>query len=317
MDGPRHADSDAAEPYAPPRIDDAGVRRRRLNVLVLGLGVVTTVATCAMVEFFRSGGADPMGFYLNRVIPLGALLVGIVAGSGYGLGALWSQVRLRRLALALIVALQLTAWAATYVFAWWRAAPVYADGGSPVDLVSWFDAITQGMQWRSERGGTSDVLGAWGYLVRFGELVGFGAGGLLVPGAMAARPYCEECQRYLEAQGICSIPASGEARSFVRQKTQDAVDAPVVAQLQERITNVLTALERGDAAEVVAALAAARPPPPAPKAYRVVEVRRHRCQGCRAGDVELRLIDIRAGNQQRLALIHVDEAVMTAVSAFR
>ncbi len=79
---------------APP-VSSTGLESKSPILLIL-LGLVTTVAALGAVWGINllSDDFNLMGLYMLWIIPVGALLVGVAAGSGYGMGSWWTGVRI-------------------------------------------------------------------------------------------------------------------------------------------------------------------------------------------------------------------------------
>src|SRR3954467_8419799 len=76
-------------------------------IVLLG-GFITSALTLAGIYWLNRKSPDfhPMGFYANYVIPAGAILVGLVAGSGYGIASWLTGARIGRGLLWTVVAMQ-------------------------------------------------------------------------------------------------------------------------------------------------------------------------------------------------------------------
>jgi hypothetical protein len=66
------------------------------------------------------------------------------------------------------------------------------------------------------------------------EVVGFVAGGLIVPMVLRKAPYCAECQRYMKTRQLALIPASIPARRV--KKSDPAGQAAYQAEQQQAFT---------------------------------------------------------------------------------
>ena len=69
------------------------------------------------------------------------------------------------------------------------------------------------MAWQNSR--TREIgapLGVLGYLVRFGEILGFIAGGVLTPIVLRKLPYCQTCQVYQRTKSLGYFPATVATR---------------------------------------------------------------------------------------------------------
>src|SRR5438045_3862552 len=80
--------------------------------LVLICGLITTALALLGIYLLdrNTDGVHIMGWYANYVIPAGALLVGIAASSGYGVGSWFSGIRITRSLLWTMCVLQVIAY---------------------------------------------------------------------------------------------------------------------------------------------------------------------------------------------------------------
>src|SRR4051812_17886967 len=84
--------------YAPPG------QTTKMPFVVLASGLTTTtVALFGAWAAQKYGDENIMGWYANLVIPVGALLIGLVASSGYGIASWFSGVKIHRWLLGLIL----------------------------------------------------------------------------------------------------------------------------------------------------------------------------------------------------------------------
>jgi hypothetical protein len=110
------------------------------DAMVLSSGLLTGLAVLGGLLWLgeRAPDFNPMGRYVLFIIPFGAVLVGIVAGLGYGLASFWSGRRITRPLMVVILLLQ----AVVYVLAHWvdfhRNDLVFEDG-TKVGSMEYFD----------------------------------------------------------------------------------------------------------------------------------------------------------------------------------
>lgn len=134
-------------------------------------GAISSVATLALVWFLGRTIPDfnIMGWYANYVIPAGALIVGITAGAGYGLGSWLSGSRTTGAVVALVFHLQIAAYAgAQYIE--FRDLDLRYEDGSRVGFLTYFDAASRSFAWNDRSGKPGVPLGGWGYAVRAMEI---------------------------------------------------------------------------------------------------------------------------------------------------
>lgn len=177
-------------------------------VLLAGSG--TTVLALGGVFLAAHHGENIMGWYANYIIPAGALLVGIVAASGYGVVAWLTGLKMTR-KLVWTVAGEL---AVSYFIAQYGEYQQLFDGGSLGGFFTWFDRTTRGFAWKDSSGHLASPLGVLGYGLRALELAGFLAGGALVPLALKAKPYCDPCRTYKRTSIVAQFVA-GDLQSDV------------------------------------------------------------------------------------------------------
>ena len=81
-------------------------------LFVLPLGIITSMVALAGVYWLDKNVPDfhVMGWYANYVIPVGAIIVGLAAGSGYGIASWLTGVRISRSLLWTVLLLQTAAY---------------------------------------------------------------------------------------------------------------------------------------------------------------------------------------------------------------
>ncbi len=186
-----------------------GPREEKSHSLVIISGLLTTALALFGVYLLDTRTEDfhIMGWYANYVIPIGAILVGIVASSGYGLASWLSGVKITRGLLWTVLVLQLAAYFAAQYIEFANLKLVHHDG-RPVGFFEYFDLAARSFAWKQKDGSMGQPLGAWGYAIRGLEILGFAAGGLIVPVLLRKAPYCQACQRYMRTQQLGVVPAS-------------------------------------------------------------------------------------------------------------
>ena len=84
-------------------LEESGGLPARPGVILFGLA--TTAAALAGVWFAGQHDVNIMGWYANYVIPAGAILVGLAASSGYGLGSYVTGTKVSGRLLVMVLAL--------------------------------------------------------------------------------------------------------------------------------------------------------------------------------------------------------------------
>jgi hypothetical protein len=169
--------------------------------IVTAAGAATTLLALAAVFALAHDGTNVMGWYQYGIIPAGALLVGAVAASGYGIGAWFTGLKMtRRLLLSVLGQLVVSYFIAQYE-EYRRAVP-----GGEIGFWSYFDLVTRAFSFANHDGTPGSPFGALGYAMRALEIGGFIAGGWLVPAALQSKPYCDDCRSYRRTKRIALMP---------------------------------------------------------------------------------------------------------------
>jgi hypothetical protein len=260
-------------------------------ILVAGLAT-SLLALGAVWALNVYAGENVMGWYANFVLPVGAILVGGVASSGFGLASWLTGAKITgRLLVAATVVLVAGYWAAQYLE--FRAAfpdGAYLPDGTAAGLLDWYDVGTRAFAWKTH-GELGDPIGAWGYALRAAEVVGFAGGGLIAPILLRNVPYCDACRVYMRSPVVAVIPAGVETKK-VSKKDAAALEARETAareaweRAQAALASVCAAASSGDPAAFGAAVEAAGPlarKKAAEKLTTRLHVRVVHCPRCAAG----------------------------------
>jgi hypothetical protein len=201
--------------------------------IVIGAGVATTAAALAAVYYLnRSAEVNVMGWYLDYLLPAGAILVGLAAGSGYGIASWFTGTKIRRRLMAFIVVLQLLAYAGAEYLEFASLGPVHLPGETHIlTFGEYFDYEARTFAWKKDDGKTGEPLGECGYFFRALEVAGFAIGALIVPTVLFKKPYCEKCQVYMRTHSLGKIAASVPIR---RVRKSDTAGLQQYAQEQDQ-----------------------------------------------------------------------------------
>jgi hypothetical protein len=107
--------------------------------------------------------------------------------------------------------LQLAAYFAAQYIEFASLKLIHRDG-RPVGFFEYYDFAARSFAWKQKDGTQGEPLGAWGYAFRGLEVLGFVAGGLIVPIVLRKAPYCDVCQRYMRQKQLALFAASVPAR---------------------------------------------------------------------------------------------------------
>lgn len=288
-------DGEAATP-----VDAAvGPSGRWPGTSVLVWGFASTVATLGAIRWLqgRFEGFEPMGFYVNLVIPAGAIAVGLLAGSGYGIGSWRSGAKAGIALIAIILVMQTMAyWAAQrqeYRAAIRLVEQLPAGFIQPPTFFEYYDQATRSMAWQDGKGGFGKPFGAWGYGIRALEILGFVGGAILIPLILRTLHYCENCAVYTRRKSLGVLPAGVPVQKTKRMAPLERMEyeksiETEFTNAQKLVEELRTASEAGDgtrAAELLKTHGTTEK-----LGYKLTArcaVTLHRCPRCRAGEVEV------------------------------
>ena len=241
----------------------AAVSRRAALVMLLA-GLVTTVLALLGVWWLDNNTTDfhVMGWYGDYVIPAGALLVGLAAGSGYGIASYLTGLRIRRGVLLWVLALQLSGYAAAQYLEFRslaRQVELTDDDGQPLTFARYYHLRAINFAW-DNHGRPGEPLGGWGYFFIGLGVVGFVLGGVLAPAILLKVPYCERCALYMKTRTLALVPASAPYRKVSKkdptaQAALQEENARAAAGADALIEQMTGLAAKGDALGINAALA--------------------------------------------------------------
>src|SRR5262249_33986509 len=230
VSGPRSADTRQAESAAEGHIVQEGsaipasnapaaaipATGRRGGAVVVLAGAVTTALALLGVWWLDNNTDDfhVMGWYADYVIPAGALLVGMAAGSGYGIASYLGGLRIRRGLLLSVVMLQLAGYSVAQYLEFrslTREGPLVDASGETLTFARFYHLRAMSFAW-DDHGHPGKPVGGWGYLFVGLGVLGFALGGVVVPALLMKAPYCERCELYMKSRVLALVPASGRPR---------------------------------------------------------------------------------------------------------
>ena len=230
-------------------------------VPVMLAGIATTIATLVGIYFLNLTGFHLMGFLLWYVVPVGAIAVGALSGSGYCLAQWKLNLRVSWGTIAQIALVSLAAYfTAHYITYRGIRDGLPPDVAAQVSFVDYLRMICENVSVKSTESGSKAVeLGKFGYAVIFLEMAGFCLGATIPSLILRGKPYCGKCRRYLRKHAsyvISSTPLEGFKKLKRTEKKQmvEETNAKAVA-LGLQLAEGLSGASR---AEVLAVLEKAR-----------------------------------------------------------
>jgi hypothetical protein len=181
---------------------------RRVQSSVAALcGIVTSVLTAVLLVMIElRWGHALYSFTFWFVLPAGAIGSGMVAASGYWLGARLLNYRPGRSLLALILTTSATMF---FFIQWLDYSYMTVEGQALKDVISFGDFLVYTIAHTSLRfgmrghvTGTGVDIGAGGYLFAVVQILGFLIGGFAIYAYLTSMTYCNDCRLYLNSKGI-------------------------------------------------------------------------------------------------------------------
>ncbi|MDP9196542.1 MAG: hypothetical protein M3O22_07250 [Pseudomonadota bacterium] len=198
------------------------------NIFITFCGLVTTALTIVL-NFLVSDYLDTnlYTYAVAGIVPVGAILVGAIAASGYLLGSGLTNTRPHWTLLLQMVAVAALANAAIYFIEW---QIVLDDNGS---YMSFLDYMRTSLTEAHYRFGSSNrdlgEVGQWGYALAALNFLGFLFGGVAIWLFLKDMLYCAPCQKYLKSQG--SITRRFENAGAFRSQYDGLVNTPASSML--------------------------------------------------------------------------------------
>ena len=174
------------------------------QILVAIYGISTTLLTgitLGLIQIYTGYALYSLTFWF--VIPVGAMLSGFGAASGYYLGAKLFHQKPSGGVLLNIIASCITAFLVVYYIPYYL---LEVDGIRVKEIVSYWQYLDVAIKHTSlslirVKASTGELGAFWGYAYACLKLIGFSIGGIAVFLWLSESPYCDKCSSYLEKTG--------------------------------------------------------------------------------------------------------------------
>jgi hypothetical protein len=181
------------------------------TMLVMLCGLATSLLTAFALAFIELRTEVALyTFSVWIIIPVGALISGAIAASGYWAGARFLSIRPNRSMLAGVVVISFLTWLTTQWLVWFM---LEIDGTRLRDIISFLPFIMIFIESTSLsiEGMETGELGRLGYLYTLLQVIGFSTGGWSVYWWLRRTPWCEDCSVYMSEQpAVLRSAAQGE-----------------------------------------------------------------------------------------------------------
>jgi hypothetical protein len=174
------------------------------KILVAIFGISTTLLTgitLGLIQVYTGHALYSFTFWF--VIPVGAMLSGFGAASGYYFGAKLFHQKPSGGVLLNMVASSITAFLVVHYIPYYM---LEVDGVRVNEVISFWQYIDIAIKHTSLsfiriKASTGELGAFWGYAYACLKLIGFSIGGIAVFLWLSKYPYCDKCSRYLQKTG--------------------------------------------------------------------------------------------------------------------
>ncbi|HVW01601.1 MAG TPA: hypothetical protein VHB77_14710 [Planctomycetaceae bacterium] len=286
---------------------------KRPGMLVLLAGIFTSLGTLAGLYALNIVAPDVnvMGWYADGVIPIGAILVGFIAGSGYGVASWLTGSKIGSGLMWKILFLQI----GCYFLAQYVEFLILRNANAlPPAVTFWeyFDVITRSFAWE-DHGKPGQPFGVWGYGMRAFEIAGFALSGLIAPTILFSVPYCDACQIYMRTEDLGRLPAGVTVRKIKKKDTEGqqayaAEQQAALQQGQQHLEALLATVGANDPQRFVQLIHEHAPRKKEIEAQTTrLAVSLQRCRGCHCGNL---VVKLNAGHGKEIVVTDVSKTAL-------
>lgn len=297
---------------------------RFANQLILYGGLATSACALFVVYLIANFGFNLMGLYWLFIVPVGAIIVGLISGTGYAIVSKWTNFRASGTYLWFVVGVSLLTYGASHYVTYRQVLTTYrqviaANGGDPdqVDQLSFIDYMrltTESTEMADHDGDNAFTVGKFGYLLLLLEAIGF-SGAAAIPLLVASQAaYCEDCSKYMVKKWEAFHNSEKTTAELKGKKDEKA--AMIEAAMKEVLSKTLGDEKAPDSDTAVTVIDAAKLEswqaemgPINNKALARVHVLVKHCEGCgrQHADVKLEFFNVGKEPQSNdLASAYID-----------
>ncbi len=167
------------------------------SLIVLLAGFITSMFVVG-ISYILPG--NPLYFMINGIIPVGALVVGALAGLGFWFASTKTNLRPSKSLIGFGLATAATAWFLGYSLIYYRSG-----ASSSLDFISFLQAYMTTSTYRM-LGHDAFKLGKFGYGLAALELTGFLAPIYFYLSFLRQKPFCQNCEKFYKQIGRINKP---------------------------------------------------------------------------------------------------------------
>jgi hypothetical protein len=284
---------------------------RQPGLIVYLCGVGTSALALWLVHHLNEHHEfNIMGWYLNAIIPGGALIVGIASGIGYAVASRMLQVKLSKAFVFGMITTAIIDYIAAQYLTYTHIIERLHIPPERYGFTDYIREICEGMAFSSRNSAEpGSPLGMWGYLFKLLEMGGYALGAMIPSLAVFGMPYCKKCQQYLKAHRSGHIHSPDQwsnVKKLAKKERLAALQAAVGA-LTARANQVVAPIAAAPLADTEAAVAALDPAIQKDAAARITfELKK--CPRCDAHHLTLNLFNFTVDKKSAVnALAKIDK----------
>jgi hypothetical protein len=223
--------------------DPTTSRQADANLVIALCGFISSLITALILNGIeRLTGLALYTWMLWFVIPLGALLAGIVGASGYVAGAWLFGRSPTRLLLVNVILASLATFLMIHYLDYIGLAVEGKRVSEYVSFPQYLDIAIRSSSINFRLNalslGSTGQLGVFGYLPALLQVAGFAAGGFAAYNLLQRQPYCNRCSQYLRRRGVslrytADVLALEKNSAAVRECLQQGALAAALTMQQE------------------------------------------------------------------------------------
>lgn len=234
------------------------LRQPGLIVYLCGLG--TSALALWLVHYLNETQAfNIMGWYVNAIIPGGALIVGIASGVGYAVASRVLQVKLSKAFVFGMITTAIIDYIAAQYLTYTHLLERLHIPPERYGFTDYIREICEGMSFKSRNSNEAgSPLGMWGYLFKLLEMGGYALGAMVPSLTVFGMPYCKKCQQYLKAHRTAHIHSPDQwsvVKKLAKKDRLAALQAAIQA-LTDRANQIVGPIAAAPLADTEAAVAA-------------------------------------------------------------
>ena len=287
---------------------------RFANQLILYGGLATSAGALFLVYLIAKAGFNLMGLYWLFILPVGAILVGMVSGVGYAVMSKWTNFRASGTYLWFVVGVSLITYGASHYVTYRQVLSEHGLTPDQVSFVDYMKVTTESTEMADHDGKNGFTVGKFGYLLLLLEAIGFSGAAAIPLLVVSQAPYCENCSKYMSKKWE-AFHNSEKTTAELKGKKEEKV-ALIEASMQEVLAKTMGE-EKADESETAtividaAKLEAwqAEMGPINNKAIARVHVTVKHCEGCgrQHANVKLEFVNVSKEPQSNdLASAHIE-----------